>query len=112
MSLTALSSSFVTSTPANFPTNPKLRRKITHHNTRPRPEYPLRRLKSHRLQIENPRLCRRMNHRKLPRDLIRRNRQILPNLLGIANDIQILARRLHHNHIRALLDIPLNRAPR
>lgn len=53
-----------------------------------------------------------MYHGVLATDLIRRDGQIPPNLLGIADDVQIRRRRLHHDDVRALLDIPGDRPPR
>ena len=52
----------------------KLRREVTNHNPRPRPQYSLRTLKRHRLQIKHASLRARMDHRILPTHLVRRDR--------------------------------------
>lgn len=53
-----------------------------------------------------------MYHGILPTDLVRGNGQIATNLLSVADDVQIRRRRLHHDDVRALLDIPSDRSPR
>ena len=53
-----------------------------------------------------------MDHCILARDLIRSDRHILADLLGVADDIQIRARGLDHDDICALLDIALDSASR
>ncbi|MCJ1486614.1 hypothetical protein MMC06_006792 [Schaereria dolodes] len=46
-----------------------------------------------------------MDHRKLSTHLIRRHGHVSTNLLRIADDIEVRARRLHHDNVRALVDI-------
>jgi hypothetical protein len=80
----------------------KLRRKVTNHNIRTCPEYPLRTLKRHLLQIEHARLRRRMYHGILATDLVRCNRQVLTELFCVADDVEVLRGRLHHDDVGAL----------
>ena len=53
-----------------------------------------------------------MDHGILAADLVRRDRQILANLLRVADDVQERGRRLHHDDVRALLDVALDGAAR
>ena len=87
----------------------ELWRKITDYNISARPQDPLGTLKRHRLQVEYTRFSPGMDHRKLSRHLIRRHRQILPNLLRITNDIEIAAGGLDHDDVGALGNIAANR---
>ena len=53
-----------------------------------------------------------MDHGKLPANLVRGDGQILADLLGIADDIEVRAGRLDHNDVGALLDIAVDSAAR
>ena len=49
-----------------------------------------------------------MDHRKLPTDLISRDWHILSDLLRIADDIQVAARRLYHDYICTFGNVSMN----
>lgn len=53
-----------------------------------------------------------MDHGVLARDLVRRDGHVLADLLCVADNIQIRARRLDHDDIRALLNVAMDSASR
>ena len=49
-----------------------------------------------------------MNHGELTADLVRRDRHVLSNVFGVADDVEVRARGLDHDDVGALLDIPVD----
>lgn len=49
-----------------------------------------------------------MNHGELAADLVRRDRHVLPDVFGVADDVEVGARGLDHDDIGAFLDIPVD----
>lgn len=86
----------------------KLRSEIRHDNSSTGSQDALGGLESHGLEIKHARLCGGANHGVLARHLVRSDGHVLANLLGIANDVQILTRGLDHDDIGALANVSVD----
>src|SRR5689334_9559655 len=68
----------------------------------------VRRLECHGLEVENTSLGTSMNHGKLATNLVGRYRHVFTNLLGVTDNVEVLAGRLDHDDIGTLANITLH----
>jgi hypothetical protein len=83
----------------------ELRREIANNNRRARAQNSLRSLLSHSAQIEHARRRRSVDHGVLAGHLVGGDGHILPDLLGVADDVEVLAGGLDHDDVGALADV-------
>ena len=84
----------------------ELRGEIGHNNGSPGPQDALGTLKRHGLDIKHPRRGPGVDHGELATDLIGRDGHVLADLLGVADDVEVRARRFDHDDVGAFCDVP------
>lgn len=78
-----------TTLPSTFQPIEEIGCEIRHHDRRARPEDALGALESHGLEVKDPGLRSRVDHRKLAADLVRGDGHVPADLLRIADDVEV-----------------------
>lgn len=66
------------------------------------------RFKSHGLEIKHSGLGSSVNHGELATDLVSSDGQVLAKVLGVTNNVQVLASRLNHDDVGTLVHVADN----